>query len=258
LRVIQGLFYWKNEAMKKTDVIVKQYEGDDVFFSNDAEWFNATKVAAKYNKRPNDFLSLPKTAKYIAALDRLAVKRGVLNTGKSGIWISAKKGKIGGGTWMHKKLGVSFARWLDDDFAVWCDEQIEDILSGKYAEKFQSEQWKIERSEAAISYKYMSESLKDSREDVGKDTAAHHYMNEARLINHVTLGKFEGIDRNTLSKSDLAFLTKMERLNIKYLHRGIDYKDRKAMLMQDAERLREKYLPQQAEMPLMIEAPVMA
>ena len=38
--------------------------------------------------------------------------------------------KNGGGTWLHPKLAIHFARWLDPRFAVWCDEQIEQILSG--------------------------------------------------------------------------------------------------------------------------------
>jgi hypothetical protein len=34
----------------------------------------------------------------------------------------------GGGTWIHPKLAIDFARWLSSDFAVWCDLQIEKIL----------------------------------------------------------------------------------------------------------------------------------
>ncbi|OAM32416.1 hypothetical protein A7P96_02000 [Eikenella sp. NML03-A-027] len=41
-----------------------------------------------------------------------------------------KRGGIEQGTWLHPKLAVHFARWLDPKFAVWCDEQIEQILSG--------------------------------------------------------------------------------------------------------------------------------
>jgi hypothetical protein len=38
------------------------------------------------------------------------------------------------GTWIHKKLIISFARWLSPEFAVWCDEVIEEILStGSYS-----------------------------------------------------------------------------------------------------------------------------
>lgn len=36
--------------------------------------------------------------------------------------------ETGGGTWLHPKLGIAFARWLDPFFALWCDEQIESIL----------------------------------------------------------------------------------------------------------------------------------
>lgn len=32
------------------------------------------------------------------------------------------------GTWIHPKLVIDFARWLNADFAVWCDEQIKIIL----------------------------------------------------------------------------------------------------------------------------------
>lgn len=42
------------------------------------------------------------------------------------------------GTWLHPKLAVDFARWLDPRFAVWCDEQIEHILSGSLKLETQS------------------------------------------------------------------------------------------------------------------------
>jgi KilA-N domain len=44
--------------------------------------------------------------------------------------VIVKKGSVenGGGTWLHPKLAIDFARWLSPDFAVWCDLQIEKIL----------------------------------------------------------------------------------------------------------------------------------
>ncbi|MEF6041736.1 KilA-N domain-containing protein, partial [Escherichia coli] len=36
----------------------------------------------------------------------------------------------GGGTWLHPKLAVRFARWLSVDFEIWCDEQIDAIIQG--------------------------------------------------------------------------------------------------------------------------------
>lgn len=38
----------------------------------------------------------------------------------------------GGGTWLHSKLAVVFARWLDVHFAVWCDQQIDALLRGMH------------------------------------------------------------------------------------------------------------------------------
>lgn len=32
------------------------------------------------------------------------------------------------GTWLHPKMAVAFARWLSDDFGVWCDLQIDAII----------------------------------------------------------------------------------------------------------------------------------
>jgi hypothetical protein len=63
---------------------------------------------------------LPATVAYVAALHR-----------KYGNFTHLKMRRgMGGGTWMHPKLAVRFAQWLDVDFAVWCDEQIDHILRG--------------------------------------------------------------------------------------------------------------------------------
>uniref|UniRef100_Q47D41 KilA-N domain-containing protein n=1 Tax=Dechloromonas aromatica (strain RCB) TaxID=159087 RepID=Q47D41_DECAR len=72
-----------------------------------------TKVAQYHGKRPAKFLELPGTNEYMEAL------AAALNIRKSDIWVS-KRGK-GGGTLLHPKLAVFFARWQDVRFAVWCD-----------------------------------------------------------------------------------------------------------------------------------------
>jgi hypothetical protein len=33
------------------------------------------------------------------------------------------------GTWIHPKLEIVFSRWLNDEFAIWCDEKISDLLA---------------------------------------------------------------------------------------------------------------------------------
>jgi hypothetical protein len=78
-------------------------------FSSDA-WFNATKAGARYEKEPAQWLRLPSTVSYIHALRRKYVNFAYLKT---------RRGQ-GGGTWMHPKLAVRFAQWLDVDGATLC------------------------------------------------------------------------------------------------------------------------------------------
>ncbi|WP_225782636.1 KilA-N domain-containing protein [Xenophilus sp. Marseille-Q4582] len=107
-----------------TEVIQAEYDGHT--FAFDAEgWFDATVAADRYGKRPNDFLELDSTIDYIAALDA----RQIAITGKAGIWKVTRRGRYGG-TWLHPKLAVRYAQWLDLNFAIWCDEQIDQILRG--------------------------------------------------------------------------------------------------------------------------------
>lgn len=99
--------------------IVSEYDGMAVSFTGDG-WFNATAPAARYGKEPAQWLRLPATVSHIAALQR---KYGNFTYSRT------RRG-AGGGTWLHPKLAIPFTRWLDDDFAVWCDEQIDHILCG--------------------------------------------------------------------------------------------------------------------------------
>lgn len=102
------------------ELVVREYKGAPYTFQGDG-WFNATTAAKRYGKVPNEWLRLPETKAYIAALDEIS------NTGKSRIWQTTKRGN-NGGTWLHPKLAVRFAQWLDVHFAVWCDMQIDGIL----------------------------------------------------------------------------------------------------------------------------------
>ncbi|OOF68494.1 hypothetical protein BKG95_03595 [Rodentibacter pneumotropicus] len=116
------------------NIITADYNGTQVFFQDDA-FLNATVIAKHFNKLPNEWLRLDSTQEYIEKLCEN------LNAGKSRI--SEKQAKVGfshfvkttrgvnGGTWLHRRLAVAFARWLNVEFAIWCDEQIEKILISK-------------------------------------------------------------------------------------------------------------------------------
>lgn len=107
-----------------TQTLASYNDAISVSFRNDA-WFNATQVAAHFGKRPVDWLRLDETKEYTKAIVQIC-------TIEENQLISIKRGApdTGGGSWMHPKLGIPFARWLDPKFGVWCDLQIEKILHG--------------------------------------------------------------------------------------------------------------------------------
>ncbi|MDP3348220.1 MAG: KilA-N domain-containing protein [Hydrogenophaga sp.] len=204
-------------------LVSKVYQGHTVTYREDG-WFNATEAAAKFGKKPHDWLRLPDTDSYIGALCRQ------LRSEK----ISLLKVIRGGrsrpdGTWLHPKLAVPFARWLDDDFAVWCDMQIDGLIRG-------SNDWSRQRHMTAASYKVMTLATKEAREQAGKSCATHHYSNEARLVNWALAGKFCALDRDAMTLADLDLLGHLEIRNALLIVRGLEYERRKLDLNQQALR----------------------
>ncbi|MGF6149037.1 KilA-N domain-containing protein, partial [Kingella potus] len=100
-----------------------------VSFNNNG-FLNATQIAAHFGKQPRDYLKTEQTQQYISALaEHLSSKTKILV--EENQLVVVKNGGSTRGTWLHPKLAIHFARWLDPRFAVWCDEQIEQILGGR-------------------------------------------------------------------------------------------------------------------------------
>ena len=99
-------------------------------------YLNATQIAAHFGKLPKDYLKTEQTQQYISALAESLSERTKILTDENQIVI-VKKGNSKNftqGTWLHPKLAIHFARWLNPRFAVWCDEQIEILLNGKISD----------------------------------------------------------------------------------------------------------------------------
>ena len=92
-------------------------------------FLNASAIAKHFGKAPKDYLKSEQTQQYIAALAENLSKGRKIPLEENQLVI-VKHGGNQSGTWLHPKLAIHFARWLDPRFAVWCDEQIEHILSG--------------------------------------------------------------------------------------------------------------------------------
>ena len=194
------------------ELVTRDYQGHSITLQDDG-WFNATQAAAKWGKAPNEWLRLPTTIEYLQALQskygnfpHLKTKRGA-----------------SGGTWLHPRLAVHFARWLDVNFAVWCDEQIEMLVRGK-------DDWRKLRHQSASSFKVANDILKLVREQDGKATESHHYSNEARLINWALTGEFKGVDRDQCSQTELDLLAHLQERNAVLIGRGLTYEQRKPIV----------------------------
>lgn len=195
--------------------IVKiEYQGHAIAYQDDG-WFNATDAAAKWSKRVDHWLANKETKDYIEALCEIT------NTPFSG-YLKTKRG-AGGGTWLHPKLAVRFAQWLDPKFAVWCDAQIDGLIRGK-------SDWRKLRHESASSFKVMTSILAMTRAEAGKQTVGYHFSNEARLVNSMLSGEYKGMDRDSMSAGDLALLAHLEERNAILIARDFTYEDRKTAL----------------------------
>ena len=114
--------------------LIKTFGDFAVSFNSDG-YLNATQIAKQFDKRINNYLRSEQTQLYIAALfDVLKARNSAMTENQ--LVIVQKGGNVHfSGTWLHPKLAVDFARWLDPKFAVWCDEQIEQIISGSLQPK---------------------------------------------------------------------------------------------------------------------------
>lgn len=117
-----------------SNLISATYQDTVILFQPDA-YINATQIANKFNKKVKDYLKTDQTKNYISSLIKFSkgAKEYISNLCEvfkceESALLKTKRGKYNGGTWLHPKLAIDFARWLNPDFAVWCDMQIEKIL----------------------------------------------------------------------------------------------------------------------------------
>ena len=105
-------------------VIIKEYLGNNIEFKvvDGLVYANANKMAVGFggSKKLENWKASPNTQRYITALEN-SLKSRELNL------IKSEEGR-NGGTWIHEKLILNFARYLNVEFELWCDEQITTLL----------------------------------------------------------------------------------------------------------------------------------
>ncbi|MCG9065193.1 KilA-N domain-containing protein [Laribacter hongkongensis] len=237
-------------------LIKANFDGSPMQFNPDG-WFNATLAAEPFGKEPYDWLRQRDTVEYLAALSRHNGNSGfveelnkirdlpgtssasqvkLLRLAKKTGFVRARAGcpDSGGGTWLHPKLAVRFAQWLEVDFAIWCDEQVDALIRGT------GDVWEAARAGAAQQHRGVCDMVRLTRQAIGKTTQPHHYINEARLINLAMTGSTSPVDRSSLSKSELRLLELVERQDMVLVGMGRSYEQRKTELLAFASSERQR------------------
>ena len=97
------------------------------------------------------------------------------------------------------------------------------------------------RAALRMEYRPMTDALKSVREDIGKETRAHHYSNEADMINRIVTGypakKYKAVHempesslRDLLTPIQKQAMLSLQKANTVYLEEGLSFDDRKERL----------------------------
>lgn len=102
------------------------YDGSPIAFATGENvMVNATQMAKKFGKRPNDWLNLQSTKEFLQELTETRKNGNAdfqpIATKRGGTDLTAQ------GTWMHEDVAMEFARWLSPKFAIWCNDRIKEL-----------------------------------------------------------------------------------------------------------------------------------
>lgn len=128
INIVKELIIQLNSKYMKTEIERFVYGGSEIEFdlSGGDIMINATEMGKAFGKFPKDFLKAEQTQNFIDAICR---KENCPN----GNVVKVVQGGNNQGTWMHRKLALKFAAWLNADFELWVFEVIEKIMFGDTA-----------------------------------------------------------------------------------------------------------------------------
>lgn len=208
-----------NQLIKTLD-----YNGKPMQFEviNGQVFANATVMCQAFGKRPVNWLSLTSTKRY---MDAIKARSGNLTL------VETRQGGENSGTWIHEKLILKLAQWLDIDFEVWCDEKLAELLrtgevsikpkksrQEKYLQQGKDKKWIAQRVETVSTRNAFTSTLK--QHDV-KDEGYRNCTNAiyAPLFGGTTavVREKKGLEkkvniRDNLSRTELAAINLAEQL----------------------------------------------
>lgn len=178
-------------------VKIFEYNGTPVKFSTDNESFvmvNATEMAKKFGKRTPDWLKTAGTKEFLDVLSR--TKKIVL----ADLVIVRNGGEPGtNGTWMHEDVAFEFARWLNPEFGVWCNDVVKDLIRNKIESNRMSDSEVVQKALLIVN-KQLEEAKKELEETRPKAKTLDQITASDKLVDMGQAAKILGLDfgRNTL------------------------------------------------------------
>lgn len=221
------------------DLIVKEYLGNTIQFKmvEGHVYANANKMAEGFGGRIklDNWKRSENTKRYIDALQEKALRENH----DTKLIIVNQGGKANEqGTWIHEKLILNFARYLNVEFELWCDEQITTLLREGKVDLNQDKHSLEEKLLLDVIYSESKEetalSMKNYRDNIVKPLM----IENKQLINEVSELKpqamyckamliSDGLVAISTIAKDLGFKSATE-LN-RELHRvGVQYKTSKS------------------------------
>jgi len=110
------------------------------------------------------------------------------------------------------------------------------------------------KSKRAAHYPMM-DALKELRADTGKEMRDDIYMTESKLCNFIVIGRFVGVcqigGEDELTNYEVEMLSQVRKRDEAYILAGLEYKDRKAKLIEFGKKYREKHKDPKPRLPLL-------
>ncbi|MDO9271087.1 MAG: KilA-N domain-containing protein [Methylobacter sp.] len=190
-------------------------------------FFNATLIASQFDKLPKDWLRTEQAKEYIRIISQKE------NKPFENLTRITKGGKFPG-TWLHHRLTLVFARWLNTEFEYdldrWIESRVEDELRRKQ-----------HRLELKTGFLPLTNAIQAAHIDL----KPYHFSNECDLINRLVTGmsakKFKqvrGVEsvRDALTAAESQLMDKLQRQDTSLIELGFSYEERKRLLIKYADK----------------------